>query len=42
LKFNLSKRFQNQISIPITDFNRFQENGKKKEVNPTVSQSAKI
>jgi hypothetical protein len=43
LKFKLNKRFQNQISIPTIDFNKFQENEKnKKKLNPNVSQSAKI
>jgi hypothetical protein len=42
LKFKLNKRFQNQISIPTTDFNRFQEKEQKWELNPNVSQSAKI
>jgi hypothetical protein len=43
LEFKLDKRFQNQIPIPTTNSSsRFQENEKKEELNPCVSQSAKI
>jgi len=43
LKSKLNKTFQNQISIPTTDFlTVYSKRMKKKELNPNVSQSAKI
>jgi hypothetical protein len=43
LKSKLNKRFENQISIPTTDFSTvYSKRMKKKKLKPNVSQSAKI